>query len=111
MSFEAGWSHTTYSPVLLLLAGLLESLLVVFLITSVRRRTARHVGKLLSVIVLSPLPLLFLARGHLPLLSSGAVRFCFGELGLVHVISFLLPPTVGLFALFNLRPKALQEQG
>jgi len=111
MSFEAGWSHTTYSPVLLFLAALLESLLVVFLITSVRRKTAGRAGKLLSVIVLSPLPLLFLARGHLPLLSSWGASFCFGELGLVHVISFLLPPAVGLFTLFNLRSKALQEQG
>ena len=111
MSFEAGWTHTTYSPVLLLLAALFESLLVVILLTAVRRGAPGHGAGLLAVVVLSPLPLLFLARGHFPLISSWGATYCFGELGLLHAISFLLPPVIGLFTFFNLRPKPLQEQG
>ena len=109
MSFEAGWSHTTYSPFLFLLAALLESLLVAFLITAMRRKTAGHAGKLLSVIVLSPLPLLFLARGHLPLLSSCQFLSWRARPGARHQL-LATPYRWSLYPL-QLRSKALQEQG
>lgn len=63
------------------------------------------------VISLSPLPLLLLAYAHLPLFSSlgGGSGFCFGEIGTLHIVSFLLPPSVGLLTLLGLRMKAAGE--
>ena len=111
MSVENGGSHTAYSPVLLLMAALAVSLCLGIVVARSTFRQKLGAGGLLLLIGLSPLPLMLLSYAHLPMLSSlGAGRgFCFGEIGLLHIVSFLLPQSVGLLTLLALRTKAAEE--
>jgi hypothetical protein len=111
MSLESGWNHTTYSPVLLLAAASVVSLGVATILTWAHARRQSGAGWLLLTVALSPLPLLLLSYAHLPMLSSlrSGTGFCFGEIGSLHIVSFLLPPSVGLLTLVGLRTGAAGE--
>src|SRR5262249_4247627 len=101
MTFDAPPPHVTYSPVLLLAVSVALSLLVA-LVVVVLVRVPRHTAIIVAIIFASPLPLLLLAREHLPVLSGSplpGVDFCFGDPGFLQLVSFVLPPFVGLLTL------------
>ncbi len=107
MTFDAPPTHVTYSPIVLLGVSVAVSLLVA-LVVAVLLRAPGRTRVILITILASPLPLLLLAREHLPILSGSplpGVDFCFGEPGFLHLVSFLLPPFVGLLTLTALRAR------
>ena len=105
MDVESRWSHTAYSPVLLLMAAVATSLCLGIIIARAHLLQRPRGRWLLLLVGFSPLPLLLLSYAHLPVLSSlsNGSGFCFGEIGAAHFVSFLLPPVVGLLTLVGLR--------
>jgi hypothetical protein len=115
---ELAWSHTTYSPALLLIGSALYSLALLGFLLAARRPLAARIrtGQALlpAILVLfSPLPVLLVAREHLPLIGTLPLlppsRFCFGDPGVGHVIAFALPVLTTLASLrfFLLVPPSL----
>ena len=106
MPFEAGHVHVTYSPVLLLAIAAAASLVLALGVALALRSPAPRRG-VVTLIVASPIPILLLARQHLPILSAipfpGRFDYCFGDPGVLDVVSFLLPPVVGFLTLAALR--------
>src|SRR3954447_14010707 len=101
--------HVTYSSVVLLYLGVLDSTIVVALLLTARRlrRVSTASPRVprwpLTAVLLSPLPLLWLAREHLPLVGLlpgfPPPRFCFGPPDTRHLVSFLMPLVAGLAAI------------
>jgi hypothetical protein len=102
---DPGWTHTTYSPTLLLVVSSLYSLAVIAALAGVRRILVARSQTLLPalLVILSPLPIVLIAREHVPVLGSlpllPRASFCFGNPGALHVIALALPVISTLAAL------------
>jgi hypothetical protein len=105
---DPGWTHITYSPTLLLIVSSLYSLATIAVLVSARRLLVARVHASRALlpalfVVLSPLPIVFIAREHVPVLGSlpflPHASFCFGNPGALHVIAFALPIISTLVAL------------
>jgi hypothetical protein len=108
MTTDTGHIHVTYSPALLLAISAVLSLVVALVVALALRFPGWRRG-VVAFIVASPIPILLLAREHLPLLSwipmASGFDFCFGEPGVLQVVSFLLPLAVGFSTLAALRAR------
>ncbi len=79
-------SHSTFSPLALLLMSVFSSASVV--LNARRRATIAAV----ATAIVSVMFLVFVAGAHIPWIQSFAPRtFCFGDIGAVHFVAFVLP--------------------
>ena len=85
VDLSPGFTHSTLSPVLLLLLGLMSSAVVMLV-----NRRSENVAT--GTAFCSSALLVLLASAHVPVISVIAPRsFCFGDIGALHVVSFALP--------------------
>ena len=97
MDISSGFTHSTQSPVLLLLLAIAASVFV-----TVLGLRSRSLG--IGAALCSSAFLVLLAGEHVPLVAAIAPRrFCFGDIGVLHILSFALPLAT---ALIRLRPVA-----
>jgi len=105
---DPGWTHTTYSPQLLLVGSCVYSLAIIAVLVAARRFLVASVHASRAflpalLVVLSPLPMVVIAREHVPVLGSlpflPHASFCFGVPGPLHVIALALPVVSTLVAL------------
>jgi hypothetical protein len=105
---DPGWTHTTYCPSLLLVVSSVYSLVLVALLIGARRTLGQRLRANRSwlpvlLVVLSPVPVVLVAREHVPVLGSLPFlphpSFCFGTPGAAHLIAFALPVISTLVAL------------
>src|SRR2546430_12167722 len=86
MEFSPTFTHTTFSPVLLLLLAIVASGVVTLCV--LRQKWRFGVGLALA----SSAILVWLAGEHVPVVSSFApATFCFGSIALPHIVAFALP--------------------
>ena len=80
------FSHHTFSPTLLLLLGVFAGLVGGSVAFARHRQAGILIGALSSAV------LIVLAGAHIPVITLIAPRsFCFGDVGVIHAVSFVLP--------------------
>lgn len=99
MEFDVQWTHTTYSPFLLLAASVLYSVVIagVGLLVS---RLARNTTPLFWIVfaIVASVPLLIFGGQHFGFIDQfTSSNYCFGEPGVINGLALVLPCVAVMF--------------
>jgi len=93
MDLQIGWTHTTFSAHLLLAIASVIAIVVTRVAIVGSRTRSLWLGRIAAVAaILGTSFVVLLAGEHIPLVAVVAPQtFCFGDIGLEHLVAFALP--------------------